>query len=478
MNVRGAQARRLQTVGAAIVLAILAIVCLPVGGAIGPDTSVLIALVVVVSGVLLVWTSAKPTPRPVLASLCVFYFIWFGLAVLSQQFSDHLPLIDDFLLTRPPRSAFSSAEYIVAVSFLSFLIFYFVPPSSAGQSASYQFRSDRWVRTFLLGSLVLTAIGLYLVGGVGQILQSRQNLGEVFASLQEGEASSLSLARYFVRYPSVISAVIFLQHRITPTRDDQDQEISFNVLGWIVVLTALLVNNPVSTPRFWALTTYASIALLVVVSSPGSLRRLYRGLAIVLAVTAVLVLPYADAFRRSLDAEVDLRAPSTLLTQKGDYSSWSHVVLAASYVREHGLSFGSQLAGTVLFWVPRSIWHGKPANTASIVTADAGIPNFLNPATPLPAELYVYGGYLFVILAFAAVGRLARIVDAGVGRDGSVGSRTLAGMLCPWLAVYAIYVMRGSLVNSLPPAVLMIVGVRAVVRRVEPESSRPSSRRD
>lgn len=428
-----------------------------------PHTSSVAVAVLLSSGLGLVLAVRKARSRPVFGVVMAFYFIWFGLAVLAQIALDHYPLIDDFALDRPLNDGGFRAAVLVAVSLLAFTLGDRLAPAPKERAKHYVPASSRSRLWLLVGAVVLTLVGVAALGGPALLFHSRTDLGAAFRDLSS-EDSNFSITKALIRYPSAAGAYGFLAVRVVQTvRRRLDAAVTW--LGWFVVALAILVNNPISTPRFWSLSVYGSLAVLGFAKDRAALGRIVRVVPVVVVVAAMFVLPYADVFRRSLDATIEARSPTELMTQKGDYSSWSHTLLAVSYVRAHGTRKGAQTAGVALFFVPRSVWPAKPVSTAIVVADDAGLPNYLNPASPLPAEVYVDYGILGTAVVFALLGgAVSRLDDrfeelVGTGRIPSLGA-----LLVPFLGVYAIYVLRGSLASSVPPLVMVALGVRASFR--------------
>lgn len=379
--------------------------------------------------------------RPIRGAVCAFFLVWYGLAVLAQIGLDHYPLIDNFGLWRPENDSGITAMAIALTSLVAFLC-----GSSLNSAASppREPSVSKHATLIVFGALLATALGVAMLGSPGLLFQSRATLGQAFG---DGEAG-FSLAKALLRYPAVAAAYGYLMIRkITrPSR-------SLRLAGRLSVVAALIVANPISAPRFWSLTVYAALGMLALKDHNRS--RVLRALPLLLVVSTLVVLPYADTFRRSLDGTIQLRSPTELMSTKGDFSSYSHTLLATSYVDSHGFRFGRQLLATSLFFVPRSAWHGKPTNTAVVVARDAGAPAHLNPASPLPAELYVDFGWPGVVIGFGLLGYFAQRIDRSLRHRGSWGWH-----LAPLLGVYAIYLLRGSLTSSVPPLVVTLVGMR------------------
>ena len=49
------------------------------------------------------------------------------------------------------------------------------------------------------------------------------------------------------------------------------------------------------------------------------------------------------------------------------YDAWANIPAGIIYVEKKGYSFGGQLLGSIMFWVPRSIWEYKPISTGELI---------------------------------------------------------------------------------------------------------------
>jgi hypothetical protein len=152
-----------------------------------------------------------------------------------------------------------------------------------------------------------------------------------------------------------------------------------------------------------------------------------------------------------------------------------------TFVREGpGHTWGEQAAGTLLFWVPRSMWDSKPSDTGTTVGLYIGTEN-VNLSEPLWAELWIDFGLVGMLLGFVLVGYLLRRGDhwyAGAVDRGRLVTTT--GMIAiPVLAGYESILLRGSLLQAtgrVGVMVLCFVLLSAWTRRRGvPENPDPAS---
>jgi hypothetical protein len=112
-----------------------------------------------------------------------------------------------------------------------------------------------------------------------------------------------------------------------------------------------------------------------------------------------------------------------------------------------GVTWGRQLLGVVLFWVPRAWWQEKPFGSGRIVAEYLGLPN-VNVSCPLPAEALVNWGPLCVPVAAMLFGVLLRRLDDAYWSEGADGRIRRIDLAYPlWLGMI-FFVSRGELLSG------------------------------
>jgi hypothetical protein len=121
-------------------------------------------------------------------------------------------------------------------------------------------------------------------------------------------------------------------------------------------------------------------------------------------------------------------------------------------VSVHGLQWGHQLLGSLLFFVPSSLWSTKPLATG-ILLANYLINNysmwFTNLSAPIVAEGYLDFGYLGVIAYAAGMAYFVRFLNALALRPG----KWIALPLATYASILLMIIMRGSLMIAMGFAV-------------------------
>lgn len=127
------------------------------------------------------------------------------------------------------------------------------------------------------------------------------------------------------------------------------------------------------------------------------------------------------------------------------YDAWSNFMATIDYVQHYGVTYGAQLAGALLFFVPRSIWPSKPVSTGEMIgeyLSNHYAMWFTNLSNPFPSEGYVNFGILGVIL-FAF---LLALISRGVKLLFIKGSFYV--FIAWYITIHTIFLLRGDLMNG------------------------------
>ncbi|MEU2671775.1 hypothetical protein ABZ622_23490 [Streptomyces sp. NPDC007164] len=327
-----------------------------------------------------------------------------------------------------------------------------------------------------LGLLVLLAFlasGYYIlkVGGPAVFFTSRQEISVSVAGSGVGSDGSnvgSAFLKGFGTVPALL-ALLFFTRRLVTSRAARRSPST--VLAWAGLLVLnVIVNNPFSNARYWFLTVLVALLFTAFPSSAA----MYRSVLAMGVVGALVLFPYADRFRYDSAGyrPVDSSSVFEPLATK-DYDQTVMFANTITWVDTRGHTYGRQLAGTALFFVPRSVWSGKPEDTGVRVGQWMGM-NMTNLSAPLWTELWVDFGAPGMVGAFALIGYAAARTDRryarAVSRDGP-GPGGILAVTAPLVAGYTFILLRGPLLQSAgKPAVaalclLLVTSFRRDVRR-------------
>ncbi|MBC7632273.1 O-antigen polymerase [Aeromicrobium sp.] len=208
----------------------------------------------------------------------------------------------------------------------------------------------------------------------------------------------------------------------------------------VAVVVILLIVNPVASARY----TFGTVAFALAVYAGAMINRHRTRITLVATIFAFLfVFPLADAFRGSQVQSSRNGFYGEYVS--ADYDAFWQVANAFSYWLDGLVVPLNQLLGSLLFWVPRSIWPGKPVDTGILLAQYRGY-FFDNLSAPLWAEAIVNGGVIGLIVAFLLLGIALRWMDTRlIPAFAKGGTWAIVGSIFP---VYMTILLRGSLLQA------------------------------
>lgn len=434
---------------------LLAVVLLPGAVLYSADTRIGLALmlqcvVVVHTGCALAWVLAGPGVRLMAFGFWLFGYIWLGLAPLAMLATDTYPL--GFVVG---QDGATTACAVVETGLLAY---------TAGATAAGYRRHRRSavlepvlarrlspVRVLLLAVLAL-ALAVVLVprqGGIEAFFTSRQALNET-PSGGGGDSAGRALSAWSLSAPAFWALLALLHVHRRRGSDQLLRGLRWALLPLLLALN-VVVNNPVSQPRFWA----GTVVLTLLFSVPALRRpRGFRVAAALLVTLVLVVFPYGDHFRNDEPERVQVLSLAEQFTTNGDYDAYQQLQTGVSLSQRTGFT-PETVIGPPLFFVPRATWPGKPEDTGIRLAEHAGY-RFDNLSAPLWVETYLWAGFPMVALVFGLYGALVRRID-DVRQRLRDHSGSLAVLLVPALAFFQLILLRGSLMASMGPLTLLIL---------------------
>lgn len=296
-------------------------------------------------------------------------------------------------------------------------------------------RTALWIATLLnIGNTIyrLSSIGLLA-------LLSRATSGVAYGSTS---SVALLVGHCFRALPGIATALAAVNWRKNRTG-----------MGFVLVnLLCLLISYfPTSTARYVAAAIY--LGLLLIWS-----KRLKKGRGFILLFLGafMVILPFLNAYRNESFSSVSVgqalretieRLPDMWL--EGDYDAYTMLTMTVDHVKSHGMTWGRQLLGVALFWVPRVFWPNKPIGSGAFVAETRGF-HFTNLSSPLPAEGLINFGVAGVFLFAFVCGCMMRALDGaywdGLDRSGKRVRRY--DILYPFICIMFFFVSRGDLMSS------------------------------
>ncbi|MBO9568552.1 MAG: hypothetical protein J7503_06975 [Cellulomonas iranensis] len=436
---------------------------------------VLQLLLTAYAGTRLAFVLLRGLTRPLQGAFWLFVYTAMGIAPLAQLVIGQFPtlfvgtrdhLTTAILLVLVGCVAFDVAELVVARrrpaasgargstdadGAVAARVAPAAPPSPRGRAVTGPPSDLRPYRLLVAGSAVALLVSVALVvrlGGPATFFSSRQAISESIGAAGLADAGS-QVGSALLRGGGTMPVLVMLLALTRVLLTVRPARRSVVLVGtWLALLGAnVVVNNPVSNPRYWALTVLLSTVFVLV----GARRGWYRTVLVGGLVAAVVVFPYADRFRYDEAGYRPLESQSVLTTMAmKDFDQMVMVANTVTYTQVgEGHTGGRQLLGAVLFFVPRQVWPGKAQDTGVLVGEWMGTVN-TNLSSPWWAELWVDGGWVAVVLGSAALGLAAARADRRylvALRRARVSDPVL--VVVPVVAGYAFILLRGSLLQAM-----------------------------
>lgn len=412
------------------------------------------------SGIRFGWLVFAREPELLRGFFWLFAYVFFGLAALTQYDTGTWPLP-----MVPTEARLTETAWVILLFLVAFDVGGFIARNRPRDPKPPR-RVIAPNRIALIGLFAVLAAGYELsrIGGPGVLATSRDTLTRAVMG-PTGESALGPIHFALLGLPMFVTAYLL----ITARRQGR-------VHGWflttvIVTAATLVLINPITSSRYSLGTVTVGLALAMLIP-------LRRGTF--QAVTLGAFAAFLFAFRVFNEFRFDTRANQSgvsldLRSQlvEGDYDAFQQTSNVIHFAHVQGLQ-PTQLLGPLLFWVPRSVWPGKPHDTGVIVGQAMGL-DFVNLSAPLPSELYMAGGVFAVGLGGVFLGFLWARLDRLLIVHGPVG---FLGLLIPILAVYQFILLRGSLLQAMGAlavmAALLALGTRPAPDRDRALAEEPS----
>jgi hypothetical protein len=290
------------------------------------------------------------------------------------------------------------------------------------------------------------AVGLALAVCLVVVAVAAPRAYAMVGNSESATPASLIMVRFLLFLPSA-TLLILLNETVRSGRKVLFSRVCVLLLLLVLVM---ITENPYTEKRNAIGPIYIALLLVLFQNWFAVLgRRL-----LLLVSGMVLVFPAISIFTHNHDQTLSGLSLSQFSDEIADhyfsinYDSWANIYTAVEIVKVHGMQWGHQLLGALLFFVPSSVWSGKPLATG-IFLAQYLIANysmwFTNLSAPLVAEGYLDFGPGGVI-AYAAV--MAWFVVL-LNRLAQRRSGWVAFPMAIYASVFSMIILRGSLMIAL-----------------------------
>lgn len=204
------------------------------------------------------------------------------------------------------------------------------------------------------------------------------------------------LQEYYVRPMPIILLLIYsvyYQH--------SERKTSQKFFLYFSFLLAFIFVAPTSVARFMVAALYIPLLLAF---TPVWNKNYSMPLTILVAL--LLVFPFLDKFRYFEPGKFDFSLDFSFLNV-GHFDAYQNF---ARVVEMDLITYGSQLLGALLFFIPRSLWYDKPIGSGAFLAENADF-YFSNVSMPFFAEGYVNFGVMGTVFFCTIFGIITSLFD-------------------------------------------------------------------
>lgn len=280
--------------------------------------------------------------------------------------------------------------------------------------------------------------------------------------------SSIGGNIYFLVFNTFLRAFVLFSLSLSIIRYRNNIKLAGSIMLFVQGIYVIILYFPVGSGRFWAFMVYVGLLIQFVVK--------FRWKQMIKAITffgLLYLMPLFNAFRYSAFGEANFGNifSSDVVSSfiQGDYDAYSMILRTLRYTEENAITYGKQLLGGILFFVPRSIWPGKPIGSGAFVGSYQGL-DFLNISSPLIAEGLINFGIIGVIAYAFLFGIIVNRIDsvASFYLQNSTDKRiSILKLIYPYLIGFSFLLLRGdfmtgfsNLIGFLLPAFIIMILVK------------------
>ncbi|HEN9540378.1 O-antigen polymerase [Acinetobacter baumannii] len=207
--------------------------------------------------------------------------------------------------------------------------------------------------------------------------------------------------------------------------------------SFIIFIFVLLCDFPTGIARFMVAFVYLPLLLCIVPSLKRSIR-----ISLFIILGMVFIFPFLNQFRYfSFDQKISL-IPDLSFFSQGHFDAYQNFM---EVLRLDFITYGYQLLGVFLFFIPRSFWPDKPVGSGYQMAIDNNYA-FNNISMPFIAEGYINFGYFGILLFAGVLGFFMRQIDLKFLKDSYSGSFSYCKGVFLCAAIF--FMLRGDLMSS------------------------------
>jgi hypothetical protein len=326
-----------------------------------------------------------------------FYYYVFMAAIPALQ------IYYDAWRYKPNEGLISLSIILVTLSGLFFELGYRLSrANSTIKIVNYRnLNIDKW-SILAWGLLVFTIISTLINGFDVSTSVIRRMFGNTYSPLESVLEFTIRPAIFFL----MIALIYYLRSKMT---------LSVSSIGkcLIVTLTLGLLMNPFSGARSLIFFLYFGVFFVAFKNKLINIRYFF----LYFLFLGIIGSKLQEEIRRNFTlAATDGDSGSTLdYIFGGSFDGFENTVHTIAYISEYGSTFGHQILGAVLFFIPRELWPGKPTGSGDYLS-NVYLSNyfeiyFSNIATPLISEFLINSNIFLAPVLMLVLGKYCASID-------------------------------------------------------------------
>ncbi|QHS58238.1 hypothetical protein [Chitinophaga agri] len=387
-------------------------------------------------GVIIFYSAYKAFNDPYIYSLNMFFWI-FNLIFLGYTASFQY-LTNDFPWggSMPKEVVFETNIYIIiGLSLYDLVYSLYKPRIKINSLFAINYPKFNFA---VIGTIIFAAVWLYTYFTTG-IQFTRFDLVAQSKAADVSQDQGLLvgiISRSLLAFYCILCVHFMRQQKISP------------VWGLLVLGLTILICFPTTISR-----NYAGILYLGIILNYFRTFKWQKLIPLSFITIFILFFPILTHARYDyFTLDFVLKNYTTLTAtayKSGDFDAYSMFCRSVNYVEQHDLTYGRQLMGALLFFVPRSMWPAKPFGSGYFVGDSHGL-GFLNVSCPFMAEGFINFGLIGTLLFILLLALLSRYMDQFYWTNISRGNlHNFWIVLYPSLIGSFIFVLRGDLLSSM-----------------------------
>lgn len=291
--------------------------------------------------------------------------------------------------------------------------------------------------------VILGIIGMYTVVTSGWVVLL---IREVFGT--SGIVSKIENSSIRTLITTIIRGLATWIMMITANNVKKKRNATNIIMFAVALFVGILNVPPTGVARYVMGAVYGGILIYVFDKLKKGRILLYS-----LSIGLLLVFPLMNAFRGHYTNVItwefiqkSLGDISSNFT-KADYDAYSMIVFSVQYVKKVGVSYGCQLLGALLFFIPSNIWKGKPEGSGATIIEYMSPDYDSNVSCPIIAEGYLNFGIVGIILFALLLGYITRRIDDSFWENW-VNKNCFGHLTYCFLIPFFLFLCRGDLLST------------------------------